>query len=204
MIIVLLMCSCVTIIGTRPHHLLYTRGGAFAKAAPEEVQHHGNLSNNEVKVPDELQHRGNMTSHATTKLPKRSRIRERLKNWLSILTRDDSQNHRVLTYYGMMLSGAVARSASASVIHPLNVMKTMLQTRDGKLPEFTWSVLSRGAGSQATWISLLFITTSSSNTPLLLTNNAIVLVFITTWSFELCYNGSSESRSRKASNRTGS
>jgi hypothetical protein len=33
-------------------------------------------------------------------------------------------------------------------VHPLNVIKIMLQTKDGKMPEFKWSVLSRGAGSQ--------------------------------------------------------
>ena len=39
----------------------------------------------------------------------------------------------MLTYYGLMLSGAVARSAAATAVHPLNVIKTMLQTKEGKL-----------------------------------------------------------------------
>ena len=37
----------------------------------------------------------------------------------------------MLTYYGLMLSGAVARSAAATAVHPLNVIKTMLQTKEG-------------------------------------------------------------------------
>ena len=45
----------------------------------------------------------------------------------------DKSNKTVLTYYGLMLSGAVARSASATAVHPLNVIKTMLQTKDGKV-----------------------------------------------------------------------
>ena len=45
----------------------------------------------------------------------------------------DSHNRTVLTYYGLMLSGAVARSAAATAVHPLNVVKTMLQTKEGKL-----------------------------------------------------------------------
>jgi len=62
-------------------------------------------------------------------------------------TRDAKGNKR-LTYYGLMLAGAVARSVSAAAVHPLNVIKTMLQVHSGKMPEFKWSVLSRGAGSQ--------------------------------------------------------
>lgn len=55
---------------------------------------------------------------------------------------------RVLTFYGLMLAGAIARSISATAVHPLNVIKIMLQTKNGKMPEFKWSILSRGAGSQ--------------------------------------------------------
>lgn len=65
-----------------------------------------------------------------------------------IFSTKDRNNNTVLTYYGLMLSGAVARSAAATAVHPLNVIKTLLQTKDGKVPELKWSVLSRGAGSQ--------------------------------------------------------
>ena len=66
----------------------------------------------------------------------------------SIFSTFDENGKPVLTYYGLMVAGAVARSVSATAIHPLNVMKTMLQTKGGKMPAFTWKVLSRGAGSQ--------------------------------------------------------
>jgi hypothetical protein len=66
----------------------------------------------------------------------------------SVFSKLNNKGERVLTYYGLMLSGAVARSASATAVHPLNVIKTMLQTRGGTMPELKWSVLSRGAGSQ--------------------------------------------------------
>ena len=65
-----------------------------------------------------------------------------------IFSKLDAKDHRVLTYYGLMLAGAVARSAAATAVHPLNVIKTMLQTKGGKMPELSWRVLSRGAGSQ--------------------------------------------------------
>lgn len=61
---------------------------------------------------------------------------------------DPKTNQQVLTYFGLMLAGAIARTVSAVAVHPLNVMKTMLQTKHGKMPEMKWSVLSRGAGSQ--------------------------------------------------------
>jgi alcohol dehydrogenase class IV len=73
-------------------------------------------------------------------------IRKSLSNALTTIDKKDNQ--RVLTFYGLMLAGAVARSVSATAVHPLNVMKTMLQTKHGKMPELKWSVLSRGAGSQ--------------------------------------------------------
>jgi hypothetical protein len=57
-------------------------------------------------------------------------------------------NSTVLSFYGLMVAGAVARSVSATAVHPLNVIKTMLQTRHGQWPAMRWSVLSRGAGSQ--------------------------------------------------------
>lgn len=61
---------------------------------------------------------------------------------------DDKTGKLVLTYYGLMLAGAIARSASATAVHPLNVIKIMLQTKEGRVPSYTWDVLSRGAGSQ--------------------------------------------------------
>lgn len=61
---------------------------------------------------------------------------------------DPNTKEKVLTYYGLMVAGAVARSVSATAVHPLNVMKTMLQTRESKMPELTWKALSAGAGSQ--------------------------------------------------------
>ena len=73
-------------------------------------------------------------------------MKSKLKKWMSIFSKFDHKNNRVLTYYGMMLAGAIARSASATAVHPLNVIKTMLQTKDGKMPDFTWKSLSRGAG----------------------------------------------------------
>ncbi|KAJ1402034.1 mitochondrial carrier domain-containing protein, partial [Ochromonadaceae sp. CCMP2298] len=68
----------------------------------------------------------------------------------TVFSRLDPKNpsERVLTYYGLMLAGAVARSASATAVHPLNVIKTLLQTKGGTMPAMKWSVLSRGAGSQ--------------------------------------------------------
>lgn len=61
---------------------------------------------------------------------------------------DEKTKEKVLTYYGLMVAGAVARSVSATAVHPLNVIKTMLQTRDGKMPSFTYRALTAGAGSQ--------------------------------------------------------
>ncbi len=52
----------------------------------------------------------------------------------------DSHNRTVLTYYGLMLSGAVARSAAATAVHPLNVIKTMLQTKEGNLSSYRYSL----------------------------------------------------------------
>jgi hypothetical protein len=66
----------------------------------------------------------------------------------SIFSKVDSNGNEQLTYYGLMLAGAVARSAAATAVHPLNVIKTMLQTKEGKMPELKWSILSRGGGSQ--------------------------------------------------------
>ena len=55
----------------------------------------------------------------------------------------DKNNKTALTYYGLMLSGAVARSASATAVHPLNVIKTMLQTKEGKVVVFfSYPILS--------------------------------------------------------------
>lgn len=57
---------------------------------------------------------------------------------------DPKTNQRVLTFFGLMLSGAIARAIAATAVHPLNVIKTMLQTEGGKIPDFTWAALSRG------------------------------------------------------------
>lgn len=70
------------------------------------------------------------------------------KKFVNILSKVNEKNERVLTYYGLMLAGAIARSAAATAVHPLNVIKTMLQCRNGRMPAYTWSVLSRGAGAQ--------------------------------------------------------
>ena len=43
-----------------------------------------------------------------------------------------------------MLAGAIARAIAATAVHPLNVIKTMLQTEGGRIPELTWPALSRG------------------------------------------------------------
>lgn len=66
----------------------------------------------------------------------------------SVFHRLDKDGKRVLTYYGLMFAGAMARTCAATAVHPLNVVKTMLQTKGGVMPELKWSVLSRGAGSQ--------------------------------------------------------
>lgn len=66
----------------------------------------------------------------------------------SIFNKVDHKGKKVLTYYGLMFAGAMARTAAATAVHPLNVCKTMLQTKGGVLPALTWSALSRGAGSQ--------------------------------------------------------
>jgi len=66
----------------------------------------------------------------------------------SIFSTVNEKGEKVLTYYGLMLAGAIARSVSATAVHPLNVIKTLLQTKGGVMPELRWSILSRGAGSQ--------------------------------------------------------
>lgn len=66
----------------------------------------------------------------------------------SVFNKLDKDGKRVLTYYGLMFAGAMARTCAATAVHPLNVVKTMLQTKGGVMPELKWSVLSRGAGSQ--------------------------------------------------------
>jgi len=66
----------------------------------------------------------------------------------SIFSTINAKGEKVLTYYGLMLAGAIARSVSATAVHPLNVIKTLLQTKGGGMPELKWNILSRGAGSQ--------------------------------------------------------
>ena len=66
----------------------------------------------------------------------------------NVFCRKDKTGKLVLNYYGLMVAGAVARATSATAVHPLNVIKTMLQMKNGKVPPLTWNVLSRGAGSQ--------------------------------------------------------
>lgn len=66
----------------------------------------------------------------------------------SIFSRVDAKGKKHLTYYGLMVAGAMARTAAATAVHPLNVCKTLLQTKGGVMPALKWSVLSRGAGSQ--------------------------------------------------------
>ena len=46
-----------------------------------------------------------------------------------------------------MIAGAVARATAATAVHPLNVIKTMLQL-GREMPEWRWHTLSRGGGSQ--------------------------------------------------------
>jgi hypothetical protein len=60
----------------------------------------------------------------------------------------DENGHLMLTYYGLMIAGAVARTVAATAVHPLNVIKTVLQTKDVQLPSFRYSDLMRGSGSQ--------------------------------------------------------
>lgn len=63
----------------------------------------------------------------------------------------DANDKRELTYLGLLLAGAVARSASATAVHPLNVIKIMLQRKGGKMPEISFQSLMRGSGSQLAW-----------------------------------------------------
>ena len=107
--------------------------------------------NNIVTVPIVTSLQGTTTAVVEdktqkTKRSKRKRVKAKVKKWLSGFSKLDHKNNRVLTYYGMMLAGAIARSASATAVHPLNVIKTRLQTKEGKMPEFTWKSLTRGAG----------------------------------------------------------
>jgi hypothetical protein len=65
-----------------------------------------------------------------------------------LFTKLNSNNETVLTYYGLMLSGAIARSIAATCVHPFNVIKTVLQRKNGVMPDMHWRVLTRGVGSQ--------------------------------------------------------
>jgi hypothetical protein len=66
----------------------------------------------------------------------------------SIFSKIGKNGEYQLTYYGLMLSGAVARSIAATAVQPLTLIKTMLQKRNGKMPEISWRVLTRGSGTQ--------------------------------------------------------
>ena len=70
------------------------------------------------------------------------------RKFYNILSKENENGVRELTYYGQMVAGAIARSVSATAIHPLNVIKTMLQCRNAKMPELKWNVLWRGSGAQ--------------------------------------------------------
>jgi hypothetical protein len=97
---------------------------------------------------------------------------------------DEKTKEQVLTYYGLMVAGAVARSVSATAVHPLNVIKTMLQTRQGKMPELTWRALTAGAGSQFIMSvphgALSFAATETARTELarITANSTIIQKFI--------------------------
>ena len=67
---------------------------------------------------------------------------------LNAFCKKDKTGKLVLNYYGLMVAGAIARATAATAVHPLSVIKTMLQMKNGKIPPLTWNVLSRGAGSQ--------------------------------------------------------
>lgn len=77
-----------------------------------------------------------------------SNVKTDVKVDYGLFSKVDSDNKRVLTYFGLMVAGAVARASASTAVHPLNVIKTMLQTKEGKMPEFTWHAMTRGAGSQ--------------------------------------------------------
>ena len=56
-----------------------------------------------------------------------------------------------LNYWGLMLAGAIARSVASTAVHPLYVIKTLLQTNQEGwrgLPSLSWSTLTRGANTQ--------------------------------------------------------
>jgi len=97
------------------------------------------LSHDKNNTKSEIKSTNNNSTKAITTKPDTKKY---------IFSKLDANNKRVLTYYGLMLAGAVARSAASTAVHPLNVVKTMLQTKDGKMPAFSWEALSRGAGSQ--------------------------------------------------------
>ena len=69
----------------------------------------------------------------------------------TLFRRSGPDGERLLTVWGLLLAGSISRSAAATLVHPLNVMKIMLQRREGNMPEFTWDGLMRGSGSQLLW-----------------------------------------------------
>ncbi|CAM9516794.1 unnamed protein product [Chrysoparadoxa australica] len=57
---------------------------------------------------------------------------------------------RTLTFYETMVAGAVSRSVAQTAIHPANVAKTLLQTKNSasQLKKLSWGLMTRGAGAQ--------------------------------------------------------
>ena len=84
---------------------------------------------------------------------------------------------RVLTVWGLLLAGSMARTAAATAVHPLNVMKIMLQRHKGQMPDFTWDGLMRGSGSQFLWSiphgAFSFMVIENTKKQLLLISNAL-------------------------------
>ncbi len=68
--------------------------------------------------------------------------------FIDFVTALDDNHNRVLNYYGLMFAGAVARSVAVVSVHPLNVIKTIMQCENGQISKWSWSALTRGAGAQ--------------------------------------------------------
>ena len=85
---------------------------------------------------------------STTLISVSSKIEKSSNFTKSIFSKVGKNGEYQLTYYGLMLSGAVARSVAATAVQPLTLIKTMLQKRHGKMPEISFKVLTRGSGTQ--------------------------------------------------------